>query len=60
MPYPLNYSGARFFLLEFKITQFPGGFRLNTFGGGLVSGGAFNWMYFLLTVRWACNSLGGS
>lgn len=31
----------------------------NTFGGGLVSGGAFNWMYFLLTGRWACNSLGG-
>ena len=32
----------------------------NTFGGGLVSGGAFNWMHFLLTRGWACNSLGCS
>ena len=32
----------------------------NTFGGGLVSGRAFNWMHFLLTRGWACNSLGGS
>ena len=39
-----------FCLLEFKITQFPGGFCLNTFGGGLVSGGAFNWMYFCLQL----------
>ena len=31
----------------------------NTFRGGLVSGGVFNWIRFLLTGRWACNSLGG-
>jgi len=29
MQYSLNYSGARFLSTEIKITQFPGGFRLN-------------------------------
>ena len=30
MQYSLNYSGTRFLSTEIKITQFPGGFRLNS------------------------------
>ena len=43
MQYVLNYSGARFLSTENKITQFPGGFRLNLLTQGVVKGGGFVW-----------------
>ena len=52
MQYSLNYSGTRFLSTEIKITQFPGGFRLNHSDLGQ------NLRYFLSNLFTLYNSAG--